>query len=379
MFATVFTVTDGILVHQQIRDLIEQGALTSTPAIAPTQIQPASLDLRLSTRGYRVRSGFLPENCRVSDRLEEMTLYAFDLADGAVLEKGHCYIVPLLERIETPLPQVIRANPKSSTGRLDLFTRLLADNCGRFETVPPGYTGPLYLEIVPRSFPVRVRTGLSLCQIRFSNGHASLTDDELRAEHERSPLLFNDQGQPIATDKLRLDNGLMMGISTMRDADIQGPIGYVAKRYTSIIDMGEENGHDPAGFFDPIQEPDRGRLIVEPEEFYIFASKERIRIPPHLAAEMCAYDVGIGELRTNYAGFFDNGFGGERGTRAVLEVRPHDVPFLLEDGQVFFKLEFFKTLELPEVVYGDDRLSSHYQGQGLKLSKHFRPFGSQAT
>ena len=167
--------TDGILVHQQIRDLIEQGALTSTPAIAPTQIQPASLDLRLSTRGYRVRSGFLPENCRVADRLEEMTLYAFDLADGAVLEKGHCYIVPLLERIEKPLPHLIRANPKSSTGRLDLFTRLLADNCGRFETVPPGYTGPLYLEIVPRSFPVKVRTGLSLCQIRFSDGHASLS------------------------------------------------------------------------------------------------------------------------------------------------------------------------------------------------------------
>ena len=370
--ATFEPVTDGILVHQQIRALIEQGALTSTPAIAPTQIQPASLDLRLSTRGYRVRSGFLPENCRVADRLEEMTLYAFDLADGAVLEKGHCYIVPLLERIAKPLPHLIRANPKSSTGRLDLFTRLLADNCGRFETVPPGYTGPLYLEIVPRSFPVRVRTGLSLCQIRFSDGHASLTDAELRAEHERKPLLFNDRGEPLPANKLRLDNGLMMGIATMRDADIQGPIGYVAKRYTGIIDMAEENGHDRDAFFDPLPEPKRGRLIVEPEEFYIFASKERVRIPSHLAAEMCAYDVAIGELRTNYAGFFDNGFGGEHGTRAVLEVRPHDVPFLLEDGQVFFKLEFFKTQEPPEVVYGDDRLSSHYQGQGLKLSKHFR-------
>jgi dCTP deaminase len=176
----------------------------------------------------------------------------------------------------------------------------------------------------------------------------------------------------LAPENLRIDNGLMMGIATMRDSDIQGPIGYVAKRYTGIIDMAEENGHDQDEFFEPLQEPKRGRLIVEPEEFYIFASKERIRIPAHLAAEMCAYDVGIGELRTNYAGFFDNGFGGEKGTRAVLEVRPHDVPFLLEDGQVFFKLEFFKTQEPPEVVYGDDRLSSHYQGQSLKLSKHFR-------
>ncbi|MBL8731647.1 MAG: 2'-deoxycytidine 5'-triphosphate deaminase [Planctomycetes bacterium] len=365
-------VTHGILVYQQIKRLIERGALTSTPAIAPTQVQPSSLDLRLATRGYRVRSGFLPENVRVADRLEEISLYTFDLTDGAVLEKGHCYIVPLLERIAEPLPYLVRANPKSSTGRLDLFTRLLADRCGRFETVPPGYTGPLFLEIVPRSFPVRVRTGLSLCQIRFSEGSVSLTDDELRAEHERSPLLFDDKGLPLPTSKLRLDRGLMMGVAMRRDQDIQGPIGYVARRYTGIVDLAIENGHDTDQFFEPIHEPRTGNLIVEPEEFYIFASKERIRIPRHLAAEMVAYDVGIGELRTNYAGFFDNGFGGERGTRAVLEVRPHDVPFLLEDGQVFFKLDFFRTQEEPEVAYGDRRLSSHYQGQALKLSKHFR-------
>jgi dCTP deaminase len=164
----------------------------------------------------------------------------------------------------------------------------------------------------------------------------------------------------------------MMGIALRRDRDITGPVGYVARRYTGIVDMALENGHDADGYFDAIDEPRNGRLIVEPEEFYIFASKERIRVPRHLAAEMVAYDVGIGELRTNYAGFFDNGFGGDKGTRAVLEVRPHDVPFLLEDAQVFFKLEFFRTLELPEVCYGDRGLSSHYQGQGLKLSKHFR-------
>jgi dCTP deaminase len=364
--------THGILVYQQIQALIARGALTSTPAIAPTQIQPSSLDLRLATRGYRVRSGFLPENVRVADRLEEMTLYAFDLTDGAVLEKGHCYIIPLLEQIAQPLPFLIRANPKSSTGRLDLFTRLLADRCGRFEAVPPGYTGPMFLEIVPRSFPVRVCTGLSLCQIRFSEGTASLTDDELRAEHARSPLLFDDRGEPLPAAKLRIDRGLMMGIALRRDRDIQGPIGYVARRYSGIVDMQNEGSHDPEAYFETLPEPKDGRLIVEPEEFYVFASKERIRVPHHLAAEMVAYDVGIGELRTNYAGFFDNGFGAEKGTRAVLEVRPHDVPFLLEDGQVFFKLEFFRTQEKPAVVYGDRRLSSHYQGQALKLSKHFR-------
>jgi dCTP deaminase len=171
---------------------------------------------------------------------------------------------------------------------------------------------------------------------------------------------------------MRFDRGLMMGVALRRDRDLQGPVAFVARRYTGIVDMQREGGHDAEAFFEAIPEPADGRMIVEPEEFYIIASKERVRVPRHLAAEMVAYDVGIGELRTNYAGFFDNGFGGEHGTRAVLEVRPHDVPFLLEDAQVFFKLEFFRSQELPEVVYGDKRLSSHYQGQALKLSKHFR-------
>lgn len=363
---------DGILVYQQIRALLARGAIASSPAIAPTQLQPSSLDLRLSTRGYRVRSGFLPEHVRVADRLEEMTLYAFDLTDGAVLEKGHCYVIPLLEHIDQPLPYQVRANPKSSTGRLDLFTRLLADRCDRFEMVPPGYTGPLFLEIVPRSFPVRVRTGLSLCQIRFAEGDAELTDAQLRQEHANQPLLFDDRGVGLPAERLRLDAGLTMGVAIRADRDIQGPVGYRARRYTGIVDLANEQGHDADQFFEAIPEPRNGRIVVEPEEFYIFASKERIRVPRHLAAEMVAYDVGIGELRTNYAGFFDNGFGGDHGTRAVLEVRPHDVPFLLEDGQVFFKLRFFRTQQDPEVVYGDRRLSSHYQGQALKLSKHFR-------
>lgn len=370
---------DGILVYQQIRKLVEAGHFRSNPAISPTQIQPASLDLRLATRGHRVRSGFLPETATVAERLEETTLYTFDLMDGAVLERGHCYVIPLLEWIDEPLPYTIRANPRSSTGRLDLFTRLLADRNGRFEQVRPGYTGPLYLEVVPRSFPVRVRTGLSLCQIRFSAGEPRLDDEELMAEYRREPLLFRDDGSPIPLEEARLDHGLCMGIAMRRDRDLRGPIGYVARRYTEVVDMSEEAAYDPDAYFEPIQEPANGRYIVEPEEFYIFASKERIRVPRHLAAEMTAYDVGIGELRTNYAGFFDNGFGGDCGTRAVLEVRPHDVPFLVEDGQVFFRLTFLRTLEAPEVAYGEGKLDSHYQGQGLKLSKHFRqPDGSIA-
>jgi dCTP deaminase len=363
---------DGILVYQQIRDLIRDGYLQSNPAISPTQIQPSSLDLRLATRGYRVRSGFLPENASVSERLEETTLYAFDLMDGAVLEKGQCYMIPLQEHVEKPMPYRIRANPKSSTGRLDLFTRLLADRNGRFEEVQPGYVGPLFLEVVPRSFPVRLKTGLSLCQIRFGSGQAELSDDALRAEYAQSPLLFRDDGTPIPLSDVRIDNGLCMRVAMIRDLDLRGPIGYVARRYTNVLDMTQEGAHDWHDFFEAIPEPPGGHFIVEPEEFYIFASKERVRVPAHLAAEMAAYDIGIGELRTNYAGFFDNGFGGAQGTRAVLEVRPHDVPFLVEDGQVFFTLKFFKTPVVPELAYGHAKLSSHYQGQGLKLSKHFR-------
>ena len=363
---------DGILVRQHLESLIRDRALVSNPEIAPAQIQPASLDLRLATVGYRVRSGFLPEHATVSERLEEVTLYRFDLTDGAVLERGHCYVFPLLERVEQPLPYQIRANPKSSTGRLDLFTRLLADRCGRFEQVPPGYTGPLYLEVVPRSFPVKVRTGLALTQIRFVAGNPLLDDDALRAEYEREPLLYRDATTPVPLDRVKIDDGLCMGIALKRDRDVTGPIGFEALRYTGVVDMGLETAHDWHDFFRAIPEPAAGRMIVEPEEFYIFASKERVRIPRHLAAEMNAYDVGIGELRTNYAGFFDNGFGGPTGTRAVLEVRPHDVPFLVEDGQVFFRLQFFKSLEEPTIAYGEGPLGSHYQGQSLRLSKHFR-------
>ncbi|MEO0479921.1 MAG: 2'-deoxycytidine 5'-triphosphate deaminase [Planctomycetota bacterium] len=365
----------GILVRQQIRALIDEGALTTTDGsgIPDSQIQPASLDLRLGPVGYRVQAGFLPESATVEERIKEWQLYEVDLREGAVLEQGQVYVLPLLERIDRPLPYQVRANPKSSTGRLDLFTRLMADRSPRFETASPGYQGPLWLEVVPRSFPVRVRQGLALTQVRFVDGDSMLSDDELRAEYEREPLLYRDPTTPIPLDEVRIDDGLCMGVALSQDPDVSGPIGYEALRFTSVVDMAKEGAHDGADFFRPIEARPSGRMLVEPEEFYLFASKERVRIPRHLAAEMAAYDVGIGELRTNYAGFFDNGFGGQTGSRAVLEVRPHDVPFLVEDGQVFFKLQFFKTLEEPDIAYGDGPLGSHYQGQGLRLSKHFRP------
>src|SRR5690606_10065524 len=234
----------GILVYQHIRALVESGAIGSNPAIAPAQIQPASLDLRLATVGYRVRSGFLPERQSVAELLEETTLYRFDLTDGHVLERGHCYVLPLLEQIREPLPYVVRANPKSSTGRLDLFTRLLANHCGRFECAPAGYTGPLYLEVVPRSFPIRVRTGHSLTQIRFVHGNPLLDDDALRAEYAREPLLYRDEHSPIPLDEVRIDGGLCMGIALTRDADLTGPVGYEARGFTKVLDLDRVDHYD---------------------------------------------------------------------------------------------------------------------------------------
>ena len=362
--------SEGILVRQQIRALVEEGAIRATPGVEDRQLQPASLDLRLGEVAYRVRTGFLPEKCTVQERLDEYGLFELDLTEGAILERGHCYVIPLLE--ELALPETIHAqsNPKSSTGRLDVFTRLLGDHVTRFESLPLGYRGRIYLEVVPRSFTIRVQTGLALNQLRFLIGDPELSRRELAAVHETTPLLFDDEGSPLAVDFDEREVGLTMGIALAPDREIQGPIGWRARRYTGVLDMTREAAHDAADFFEPIEAPKDGRLIVEPEEFYIFASKERVRIPTELAAVMLPYDVGIGELRTNYAGFFDNGFGEPNGTRAVLEVRPHDVPFLVEDGQAFFRLQFYRSCETPDRAYGEG--GSHYQGQALKLSKHFR-------
>ena len=363
---------DGILVRQQIRALIDQGAVHASPAITEDQLQPASLDLRLGTRCHRVRTGFLPERVHVAERLDEVTLFTFDLTKGAILERGHCYVIPLLEALRLPTDVRAQSNPKSSTGRLDIFTRLLADRTDRFETAPAGYAGPLYLEVVPRSFTIHVRTGLALNQLRFLRGNPALSREELRILHREQPLLFAADGTPLSRGISGEDAALTMGIALAPDREIQGPIGWRARRYTQVIDMTKEHAHDPHEFFEPIPPPPDGRMIVEPEEFYIFASKERVRIPRELAAVMLPYDVGIGELRTNYAGFFDNGFGEPHGTRAVLEVRPHDVPFLVEDGQAFFRLQFYRSLERPDRAYGEGGQGSHYQGQALQLSKHFR-------
>ena len=365
---------DGILTHQEIERLARAGSIMCGRELESDQIQPTSLDLRLGTRAIRIRAGFLPGKQSVEECLEDLSLFEIDLRDGAVFEPGQIYLVPLEERLDLGEELRARCNPKSSTGRLDVFTRVITDCHHRFDNIPQGYRGPLYLEVMPRSFPIRLRAGHRLNQVRFLAGQPRLSDAELRQAHQRYQVLTLDPGRPLPEAELEVDGGFYLRVS-LESTRPDGVVGYRARRFTDVVDLDRIGGHDPAAFFEPIL-ASGGRLLLEPEEFYIFASRERIRVPPHLAAEMTAYDVGVGELRTNYAGFFDPGFGygehGERdGTRAVLEVRPHDVPFLVEDGQVFFKLEFYRTVVPCQRIYGGTGSSAAYADQGLALAKYF--------
>jgi dCTP deaminase len=359
--------TRGILPDHMIAELAASGGIRPVRAFANDQIQPASLDLRLGPVAYRVRASFLPgPHTTVAQRVAELTLHKVVLTDGAVLETGCVYIVPLLESLALPDDVSAAANPKSSTGRLDVFTRVIADETQGFDRIRAGYHGPLYAEISPKTFPILVREGTRLSQIRFRRGHAQLDAENLRALHARERL----------TDDADADVG--EGIAVGVDLSGLGPnglVGYRAKRHTGLIDVERRAGYDLAEFWEPMAaRPDRS-LILDPDEFYILASKEAVQVPPDYAAEMVPFDPLVGEFRVHYAGFFDPGFGyagaGGRGARAVLEVRSREVPFILEHGQIVGRLVYERMLGRPKTLYGMG-IGSNYQAQGLKLSKHFR-------
>ncbi len=356
---------DGILPAHAIRWLMENGHLLAEEPIAPDQYQPASLDLRLGRKAWRVRASFLPGRQRtVAERLEELALHEMPLEGGAVLETGCVYIVPLMESLRLPEEVAAAANPKSSTGRIDVFTRVITESGTAFDRVPCGYEGPLFAEISPRTFPILVRPGSRLSQIRFRRGRVRLSDEATRALHERDPLVVGTEAD--------IDGGVALSVD-LCGGDITQPIGYRARRHAGLIDVDAVGRYDLGTFWEPIGR--REPLILDPGEFYILASKEAVRIPPDHAAEMVPFDPFVGEFRVHYAGFFDPGFGhasgGGEGARAVLEVRAHEVPFTLEDGQIVGRLLYEPLCEPPEQVYGRE-IGAHYQRQGLKLSKHFR-------
>lgn len=355
----------GVLASQQIETLISSGALSADTDFVEGQVQPASLDLRLGTVAYRVRASFLTgESRNVVDRLTEFEMHRIDLTDGAVLEKGCVYVVPLMERLQLGDNIQAIANAKSSTGRLDLLTRVITDGGVEFDRIPAGYTGPLYAEICPRSFSVLVRPGMRLNQIRFRMGQSVLSDAELRALHDSDTLVAG--GPAVISEGLGFSVDLKPGKGNL--------VGYRAKPHTGVIDLDRIGEYDPADFWDALHTDSR-QLVLDPGAFYILVSREAVHIPPQYAAEMAPYLAMVGEFRVHYAGFFDPGFGhaaaGGTGARGVLEVRCHEAPFVLEHGQTVGRLVYERMSEIPQTLYGAG-IASNYQGQGLKLSKHFR-------
>ncbi|WP_415183109.1 2'-deoxycytidine 5'-triphosphate deaminase [Phaeovulum sp.] len=356
--------TTGVLPDTAIKALIAQNAITADLSVTPEQIQPASLDLRLGATAYRMRASFLAGNGRrITDRLAEFEMHRMALTDGAVLEKGCVYLVPLMEHLSLPEGITAVANAKSSTGRLDLLTRVITDGGTEFDRIPEGYEGPLFAEICPRSFSVLVRPGMRLNQIRFRKGQAALTDAELTRLHTEEPLV---------SGKAVIDHGLGFSVDLMpTEGDL---VGYRAKPHTGVIDLDRISHYPASEFWEEIRTRD-GRIILDPGAFYILVSREAVTIPPDHAAEMAPYLAMMGEFRVHYAGFFDPGFGhgaaGGHGSRGVLEVRCHEAPFVLEHGQVVGRLVYERMSARPERLYGAG-IASNYQGQGLKLGKHFR-------
>jgi len=360
----------GILASQHIEELIARRWITASAPIEPGQIQPASLDLRLGSTAYRVHASFLPgRNRRVLNRVEDLLIETIDLSSPAVLHRGFVYIIPLMEELAFLGDYSAKANPKSTTGRLDIFTRLITDYADAFDVVPSGYKGQLFVEVVPKTFDVRLRQGIRLNQLRIRRGAPRPADTNVLRLHEDEGLVFVD-GEKVEPD---VEGGGVWVHLDLRPG-AEGVVGYKAKDQPSIIDLERIGFYDPMDFWDVARLTRHGSLVLRPDEFYILVSRESIKVPLTVAADMVPYDPAVGEYRVHYAGFFDPGFGAigaAVGTPAVLEVRSHEVPFVLENEQPVARLVYEQLLSRPSKVYGVD-IGSSYQGQGLTLSKHFK-------
>ena len=362
--------TTGILPYQALAAAVRAGEIHAPRPIAPDQLQPSSLDLRLGAIAYRIRASFLPgPGTPVMQKLARYGMHEIGLADGAVLEKGCVYLVPLQEQVRLPSRLDAFANPKSSIGRLDVFTRLIVDGGIAFDRLPRGYDGPLYAEIAPRTFSIKVREGSRLCQLRVRRGTPTVRGAALAQLNRDARLVDTPPEHAILRDDL-------VGVTLDLDPDTAtGVVGYRARKHADVIDIDRVAAYDPADYWDPITPHKGGGIVLDPDDFHILATRERVRVPPDHAAEMVAYDTLVGEFRVHYAGFFDPGFGwGDGpGAKAVLEVRSHDVPFVLEHGQNIGWLRYERLAGRPDRLYGED-MGSSYQGQGLRLGKQFRPW-----
>ncbi|MGH9606858.1 MAG: 2'-deoxycytidine 5'-triphosphate deaminase [Terracidiphilus sp.] len=362
----------GILPAQNIRELIDRGCIEADSAIEDGQIQPASMDLRLGPVAYRVQASFLPGKfSKVEKRIKALQMAEIDLQKPAVLERGCVYIVPLLERLNLPKNISASANPKSTTGRLDIFTRLITDYGAEFEQVRAEYKGPLYAEIVSRTFTIYVTQGTRLNQLRFIRGNPSPSDNKTTDLHKKETLVYLDDDSPA---RVLIDEGVRMSLSLQGDTN-SDTVAYKARKNSLAVDLSKLDYYPVEEFWETVRQPKKKAIILDPGDFYILASKERVRVPVDYAAEMVAFDPSMGEFRIHYAGFFDPGFGygaGDiRGTRAVLEVRAHEVPFLIEDGQIVCRLLYTHLLSRPDKIYGVG-IGSNYQRQALTLSKQFK-------
>jgi dCTP deaminase len=368
--ARKFDRPEGILPAQEIVRMHERGEIAGR-AFELGQVQPASLDLRMGPRAWRIRASFLPSTrTGIAHRLKDLSLHEFDLdTDGEVLEQGCVYLVELEESFKLPADLVATTNPKSSTGRLDVFTRVIGDRVSAFDSVPAGYEGKLYLEVSPRTFPILVRRGSKLAQIRFRRGDARLGAKELAALQARERL--------VDIENANLSMGAVAVSVDLSGAGSAGLAGFRAKKHTGLIDVDKRGGYEVLDFWEPLPAHKSRALVLDPDAFYILASKEAVHVPPDHAAEMVPFDPLVGEFRVHYAGFFDPGFGhaaaGGKGARAVLEVRSREVPFIIEDSQIVGRLVYERMTERPQTLYGE-LPGSNYQAQGLKLSKHFKPY-----
>jgi dCTP deaminase len=364
----------GVLPSQLLVEAISAGWVQAEGgAIPESNIQPGSIDLRLGDYAYATQFSFLPGHQTVAQKLAGVKVEEIDLRRGAVLEIRRPYLVPLVETLQLPAFVRAKANPKSSTGRLDVFTRVITDRSYLFDEIAPGYKGQLWVEIVPLSFAVRVQSGLALNQLRLMAGRSQLSDEELWAVHQSEPLLYVN-GRPAAKDEFATSDGLFLSL------DLKGApggwVGYRAKRHAPLLDMSKVAEYRSRDYWETVRSERGGRVVLDEDRFFLLLSEEAVKVPPELACEMIAYDPTRGELRTHYAGFFDPGFGYDRagslrGSRAALEVRAHDVPFLIDHGQHVCKLTFERMVCEPAKLYGDD-IGSNYQGQVDTLSKHFR-------